>query len=158
MNTVLDQLESGMMVTRGAWGAGERSAAPAKLLAGRPLCVKPEWLGLGGYLLGWTAALSFCSGLCGLAVSSAFEVAVPRWFILAYGAACALLALLPTISSRSWQQLQTSRQPDCGFLMGENATALWATGKESMACFSCRKKRVGSFHLESPLPADMNRP
>src|SRR5262249_38306946 len=64
------------------------------LLAGRPLVVGPGRGGLGGYLLAWTVPLSFCSGLCGLAVSPAFEVAVPRWSILGYGAACALLALL----------------------------------------------------------------
>jgi hypothetical protein len=50
--------------------------------------------GFGGHLFAWTAPLAFCTGLCCLAVSSVYEVAVPRWFILAYGAACALLALI----------------------------------------------------------------
>ena len=94
----------------------------------------PELGRLGSYLLAWTAALSFCGGLFGLAVSSAFEVAVPRWFILAYGVGCALLALL---LSRPWQQRPTSTPQDHGLLMGEGAMAFWAAAvKASMAHFS----------------------
>jgi hypothetical protein len=59
-----------------------------------PLAVAPKGGGPAGYLLAWTAALAFCAGLVGLAVSSPFEVAVPRWLILAHGAACVLTALL----------------------------------------------------------------
>jgi hypothetical protein len=72
------------------------------LVASRPLLVEPERGGLGGYLLAWTVPVAFCSGLCGLAVSSVFGVAVPRWFILGHGSACVLLALLTPLLSRSW--------------------------------------------------------
>ena len=67
--------------------------------------------GLGSYLLAWTVPLSFCSGLLGLAVSAQFAVAVPRWFILAYGAGCVVLALLALLLSRQWQQLRAARLP-----------------------------------------------
>jgi hypothetical protein len=73
--------------------------------------VAPDAGELGGYLLGWTVPLVFCSGLIGLAVSSLFEVAVPRWLILADGVSCALLALLALLLTRPWQQFQpTARQ------------------------------------------------
>jgi hypothetical protein len=174
MNTVLDQLGIDLKVTRGARRAGERPAAlpsphlrpgeqtllslEMKFFAGRPLFVKRERVSLGGYLLGWTAPLSFCAGLCGLAVSSAFEVAVPRWSIVGYGAACVLLALLAQVLSRSWQQLQTSGQPDCGFLMGDDAAALWATGKESMGCFSCRETKRAAVRLADGTSSVLQEP
>jgi hypothetical protein len=63
-----------------------------------------EIAGPDSYLLAWTATLSFCGGLFGLAVSSTFEVAVPRWLILACGAGCALQALQALLLSRPWQQ------------------------------------------------------
>jgi hypothetical protein len=65
-----------------------------------PFAVAPEAGALAGYLLAWTAPLAFCSGLVSLAVSSPFDVAVPRWLILVCGVGCALLALL----ARPWQQ------------------------------------------------------
>jgi hypothetical protein len=102
--------------------------------------------------------VSFGFGLSGLAVSPVFEVAAPRWFILSYGAACALLALLAPFLSGSWQQLQTEGRPVCGFPMGEDETALWATEKEVMACFSSGQKTAGSSLIEAPLRTDMNRP
>ena len=94
---------------------------------------------LGGLvLLAWTATLSFCGGLFGLAVSSAFEVAVPRWFILAHGVGCTLQALLALLLSRPWQQRPTSTRQDHGLLMGEGPMAFWAAAaKASMAHFSC---------------------
>jgi hypothetical protein len=68
---------------------------------------------LGGYLLGWVVPLAFCLGLIGLAVASLFEVAVPRWLILAEGAGCALLALLAPLLTRARQQIQpTTRQQE----------------------------------------------
>ena len=117
------------------------------LVAGRPLVVDPELGGLGGYLLAWAAPLAFCSGLCGLAVSSVFEAAVPRWFILGYGSGCALLALLAPLLSRSWQQLQTAGLSDRGSLPGEGATAFWATGKGSMARFSGSDAKPAAVRL-----------
>jgi hypothetical protein len=56
--------------------------------------------GLSGYLLAWTAALWFCSGLVGLAVAPSLGVAVPRWLILVNGVGCALLALLAPLLGR----------------------------------------------------------
>jgi hypothetical protein len=82
-----------------------------------------EWT---GRLLAWTAGLSFCSGLCALAISSAFEVTAPRWAILAYGGACALQALVAPALGRSWRRLQTSRQPGCGFPTSGDATVFGA--------------------------------
>jgi hypothetical protein len=94
-------------------------------LPGRPQVVPVRWQeglssgphqlgGLDGYLMAWAAALSFCGGLFGLAVSPALEVAVPRWFILAYAAGCAVLAPLALLLSRPWQQRPTStRQYRC---------------------------------------------
>jgi hypothetical protein len=70
--------------------------------------VAPDAGELAGYLLAWTTLLAFCSGLVGLAVSSQFEVSVPRWLILAYGVGCALLAVLALVLSRPWQQHQPS--------------------------------------------------
>src|SRR5262245_49133026 len=97
MNTMLCQHDVGWKVTRGAGGAGARPAAlpgphprpgdrtmsslTGNPLAGRPLVAGPGRGGLGAHLLAGAVALAFCSGLCGLAVSPAFEVAVPRWFI-----------------------------------------------------------------------------
>jgi hypothetical protein len=70
--------------------------------------------GLAGYLLGLTVSLVFCSGLVALAVSSLFEVAVPRWLILADGIGCVVVALLALLLTRPWQQLQPSaRQQPC---------------------------------------------
>jgi carboxymethylenebutenolidase len=60
----------------------------------------PDPGGLSGYLLAWTAPLSFCGGLVGLAVLPALEVTVPRGAILGYGVGCALLALLALLLSR----------------------------------------------------------
>jgi hypothetical protein len=51
-------------------------------------------------------ALAYCSGLVGLAVSPAFEVGVPRWFILAYGGSCALAALVAPLLNRPWPHLE----------------------------------------------------
>jgi Formyl transferase len=64
--------------------------------------------GLGSYLLAWTVPLSFCSGLLGLAVLARFGVAVPRWFALAYGAGCTVVALLALLLSRPWQRPRAS--------------------------------------------------
>jgi hypothetical protein len=75
-----------------------------------PLLVAPAAGGLAGYLLGWTGPLVFCSGLVALAGSPLFEVAVPRWFILAEGAGCALLGLLALLLTRTWQQRPTVLQ------------------------------------------------
>jgi len=74
----------------------------------------PELGGPDGYLLAWTATLSFCRGLFGLAVSSADEVAVPRWSILAHGVGCAFLVLLALLLSRPWQQRPASTRQDHG--------------------------------------------
>jgi hypothetical protein len=94
--------------------------------------------GLGSHLLAWTAALSFCGGLLGLAVSPAFEVAVPRSFILAYGVGCALQALLALLLSRPRQQRPNSTRQDHDLLMGEGPMAFRAAAaKASMAHFSC---------------------
>jgi hypothetical protein len=67
------------------------------------LTLPTEWGQPAGYLLAGTAALAFCCGLLGLAVSSPFDVAVPRWLILAYGVGCALLAALAPLLSRPGQ-------------------------------------------------------
>jgi hypothetical protein len=97
----------------------------------------PELSGLDSYLVAWTATLSFCGGLFGLAVSSTFEVAVPRWFILAYGIGCALLALLALLLSRPWQKYPISTRQDLSLLMGEGPMAFWAAAaKTPMAHFS----------------------
>jgi formyltetrahydrofolate deformylase len=73
-----------------------------------PFSLPPVRGGLGSYLLAWTVPLSFCSGLLGLAVSAQFAVAVPRWFILAYGAGCAVVSLLALLLCRPWQRLRGS--------------------------------------------------
>jgi hypothetical protein len=54
---------------------------------------------------------AFCAGLLALAVLPPLGVAVPRWLILAYGAGCALLALLAVRLSGPWQQRQPALQP-----------------------------------------------
>ena len=91
---------------------------------------------LVGAFLAWTATLSFCGGLFGLAVSPAFEVAVPRWFILAHGGCCALLALLAPLLSRPWQSPTSTRQ-DHGLPMGEDPRVFWAAAaKASTAHYS----------------------
>jgi hypothetical protein len=59
----------------------------------------PDRSGPAGPLLACAAALAFCSGLVELALSSPFESPAPRWFILAYGVACVLLALLALLLS-----------------------------------------------------------
>ena len=64
------------------------------------LSLPPEPKGPEGFLLAWTAALSFCSGLFGLAVLPLFHLEAPRWLILAYGVSCALQALLALLLSR----------------------------------------------------------
>src|SRR5262249_14865748 len=91
----------------------------------------PELSGLDSYLLAWTATLSFCGGLFGLAVSSALEVWVPRCFILAYGVGCALLALLALLLSRPWQQFPSSTRQDLSLLMGEGPMAFWAAAAKA---------------------------
>jgi hypothetical protein len=79
-----------------------------------PFAVAPEAGELAGYLLAGTAALAFCCELLGLAVSSPFDVAVPRWLILAYGVGCALLAVLAPLLSRPAQQLKPSAEQGHG--------------------------------------------
>ena len=108
MNTLLDQQDIRWTLTR---RTGEPLATLQSLhvrpqerpvsrsgeeerLAVRCLFLEPERGWRSGYLFAWTSALSFGSGLCALAVAPAFDVTVPRWFILVYGVACALLALL----------------------------------------------------------------
>jgi formyltetrahydrofolate deformylase len=66
----------------------------------------PSREGLGSYLLAWSVPLSFCSGLLGLAVLSPFVA--PRWFVLAYGAGCTLVAVLALLLSRPWQRPQAA--------------------------------------------------
>jgi hypothetical protein len=97
---------------------------------------RPEWGGLALYLLTWTVPLGFCAGLFGLAVSSAFEVVVPRWLILGHGVACVLVALVAPLLSWPWQYRQNAGQQDHGSPMDEDLAALWATGKGSLAGFS----------------------
>jgi folate-dependent phosphoribosylglycinamide formyltransferase PurN len=75
---------------------------PARLEV--PFALPPGRGGLGSYLLAWTVPLSFCFGLLGLAVLSPFGAEVPRWFVLAYGAGCALVALLALLLSWPWRQ------------------------------------------------------
>ena len=94
---------------------------------------RPEWGGLALYLLTWTVPLGFCAGLFGLAVCSAFEVVVPRWLILAHGVGCVLVALVVPLLSLPWQRRQNAGQQHHGFPMDEDVTALWATGKGSLA-------------------------
>jgi hypothetical protein len=65
--------------------------------------VASGWHEPAGYLLAWTAALVFCSGLIALAVSGLFDVSVPRWLILAHGGDGAVLALLAGWLTRPWQ-------------------------------------------------------
>jgi hypothetical protein len=86
----------------------------------------PGWGDLAGYLLAWAAALAFCSGLFGLAMSPRFGAVVPRWLILAYGMACALLALLAPQLSRRGQQLQPLARQHCCPLKGVDADGCWA--------------------------------
>jgi hypothetical protein len=82
------------------------------------LTLPPEWARLAGYLLAWTVPVVFCSGFVGLAVSSLFEVAVPRWVVLAHGIDCILVALLALLLTGPWQQ------PCHG--KGEDANRDWA--------------------------------
>jgi hypothetical protein len=77
----------------------------------------------GEDLLGCLVSLSFCAGLIGLAVSPAFALAVPRWFIFTYGITCSLLALLAPLSSLQPKQLLTFPHQDDGFLKDEGAPA-----------------------------------
>jgi hypothetical protein len=90
----------------GAFLPGRPRVGAGRWQEGPPLA-RPVRAGWTAYLLGWTASLSFCGGLFGLAVSPALEVAVPRWFILAYGIGCPLLALLAVLLRRPWQQRPT---------------------------------------------------
>jgi hypothetical protein len=64
------------------------------------------------------AALSFCSGLFGLAVLPLFHLEAPRMLILAYGISCTLLALLALLLSRPRQRP--------GRRKGVNAAGDWA--------------------------------
>jgi hypothetical protein len=64
------------------------------------LSLATGWGSLAGYLLTWTAAVAFGSGLVGLAVSPLFEVTVPRWLILAHGIDCILVTLLALLLNR----------------------------------------------------------
>ena len=105
------------------------------LLTARLLRAEPQRSAFGGILFAWMAPLSFCAGLCSLAVSSAFEVVVPRWFLLAYGSSSVVLALLAPVLSRSWQRLQNSVQSGSDFPMGQDAMAFWAPGKEQQTAF-----------------------
>jgi hypothetical protein len=137
MNTTLNQLDIGCRVAHEARRPGgppsprfrtkDRSelSLTADLVVGRRHIVEPEPFGLGGYLVAWTARLSFCWGLCGLAVSPAFEVLGPRWFIVAHGTAFVLMALVAPILGRWRRQPQTSGRPD-RFLTSKDAAALWA--------------------------------
>jgi hypothetical protein len=79
--------------------------APSPRLEGA-FSLPPSREGLGSYLLAWSVPLSFCSGLLGLAVLSPFVA--PRWFVLAYGAGCALVAVLALLLSRPWQRPQAA--------------------------------------------------
>jgi hypothetical protein len=140
MNTALEQLDIGSKdettepgvqriplpsprLRRGDWPA---SSLAGNLVAGRRLFFAHERAGLGGYLLTLTGAAAFCSGLCGLAVTSVFEAEVPRWFILAYGVSCALLSLLAPALRRPRQQLRSAGRPVCAGPPDARATAFWA--------------------------------
>ena len=156
MHTMLDQYDIRSKMTCSARDAGDLPAAlsnphvrpphwprlslTGSLVAGRLLFIEPKWVALGRYLLASTGPLSFCSGICGLAISSAFESAVPRWFILGYGGACVLLTLLAPSLTGSWH-FQTSGQPEYGSQMGKDATAQWTTGIKPMTRFSCGDAR-----------------
>jgi hypothetical protein len=113
MNTALEQLDIGSKdeatepdvqritlpsprLRSGDWPV---SSLAGNSVAGRRLFFAHERVGLGGYVFALTGAAAFCSGLCALAVTSVFEVAVPRWFILAYGVSCVLLLLLAPVLS-----------------------------------------------------------
>jgi hypothetical protein len=116
----------------------------------RCLVVAPLWGGQVGFLIACTAALSFCSGLCVLAVSSAIEMAVPRWAILAYGAACAMQALLAPALGRPWRLFPTSCHPDGGFPRIEGAPAFRARSSAARQFFlspspwACPGKSLGA--------------
>jgi hypothetical protein len=90
-----------------------RTSSPEKALP-----PSPEWCGLALYLLAWTVPLGFCTGLFGLAVSPAFEVVVPRWFILAHGVGCVLVALVAPLLSLPWQHRQNAGQQAQGRVVG----------------------------------------
>jgi hypothetical protein len=80
----------------GADGRIERSLSGTSTLyrADGPFSLPPERGEGSGFVLACAAAAAFCAGLFGLAASPWFGVEAPRWFILAYGVSCALLALL----------------------------------------------------------------
>ena len=87
----------------GAGGPAEWSVSGVSIIhyagaAASPPPGRGEW---GGFLLAWAAALAFCAGLVGLAASPRFGAEAPRWFILAYGVGCALLALLAAAGRRT---------------------------------------------------------
>jgi hypothetical protein len=106
--------DSRVVCARVASSGRERAATLQRTRCPQPRASAPESGGLIGYLLGWTVPLAFCSGLIGLGVSSPFEVAVPRWLILAHGAGCVLVALLALLLTRPWQQVRPSaRQHPC---------------------------------------------
>src|SRR5262249_5590140 len=107
---------------RGDWPALSLAGNSA---AGRPLFFAHERVGLSRYLFASTGAAAFCSGLCGLAVTSLCETAVPRWFILAYGVSCVLLSLLAPVLCRSRQQHQGAVQPVYAMPTDARAKALW---------------------------------
>jgi hypothetical protein len=73
----MDFLPTRCPEARGSWQEGSSSGAHGQS-------------GLGGYLLAWASALSYCGGLFCLAVLPRHAVAVPRWLIFAYGVGCAL--------------------------------------------------------------------
>jgi hypothetical protein len=64
----------------------------------------PEGGGLAAVLLACAAPLAFCTGLIGLAASSAMQVPAPRWLILACGVGCVLPTLLAAWLTRPWLQ------------------------------------------------------
>jgi hypothetical protein len=99
---------------------------PGDLVAACQLFFAHERVGLGKYVFVSAGAAAFCSGLCGLAVTSVFETAVPRWFILAYGVSCVLLSLLAPVLCRSRQQIPPAGQPHYGLPTDADATAFWA--------------------------------
>jgi hypothetical protein len=113
------------------------------LVAGRRLFFAYERVGLGRYVFASIGAAAFCSGLCGLAITSVREIAVPRWFILAYGISCVLLSLLAPLLCRSRQQLSAAGEPHCGLPTVADATALWAGHEREEGERACGK----SCHL-----------
>jgi hypothetical protein len=119
------------------------SSLAGNLVAGRRLFIAHERVGLGSYLFALTGAAAFCSGLCGLAVTSVFETEVPRWFILVYGFSCVLLLLLGPVLRRPRQQLRSAGRPVYAGPTDARVTALWAGHEKEEAQKACGK----SCHL-----------